>query len=577
MRTSPVVGVLFSGLVLLAVGNPFPLRAEGSTPIAAPQVADSTAQGDSARSDSTAQGADSAGASRDSLRVEQPQSEVATDTAPPSVPVSFRGEVLWNVRVPLGAFGPEARAVRSEAALDSLAEVGGDSLSIGTRVGPLGTDVLVGSTVIRIVTEADAAAASVSTAALVDEVTAALQGVSLTPQRQTLSDLARGGIYTALATALLFLALTAIGWLFPRLYQWVDHEHSHWIRGIKIQRLEVISAERITQGATVVLRALRVILVAGALYFFLPLVLSFFPPTAGIADQLVGWVVGPLSQAWSSVIRYLPNVFRIAVILVVMYYALQLVHLVFEGLRSGRIRMRGFYSDWALPTYQIVRFLLVVLTAIVVWPYLPMSDSPGFRGIAAFLGLLLTFGSASAIANMVGGIVLIYMRSFQIGDRVKISATVGDVIEKGLLVTRIRTSKNVNVTIPNSMVLGDHLINYSRAALREGVILHTGITLGYDVPWRKVHDVLKGAALGVEGVMDTPEPFVLQTALDDFYVAYELNVYTRTPSRMALIYSDLHARIQDACNEAGIEILSPHFRAERDGNPLQVPPEFAKA
>ena len=166
------------------------------------------------------------------------------------------------------------------------------------------------------------------------------------------------------------------------------------------------------------------------------------------------------------------------------------------------------------------------------------------------------------------------MRPFQVGDRVQISDTTGDVIEKGLLVTRIRTAKNVNVTIPNSMVLGHHLINYSRAAKREGVILHTTVTLGYDAPWPEVHEALLKAARGTDGAMKTPEPFVLQNRLDDFYVAYEINVYTREPNRMSTIYSDLHRNIQDACNEAGIEILSPHFRSARDGNRLQVPPRY---
>lgn len=502
-----------------------------------------------------------------------PEPEVS---ALPGAAVVLGGDTLWVVERPLGPFPPAVRAAASQRALDSIARGRPDSLAVTIDTDAAGSSLVIDGVVVATFTAADALAVGVSADSLASLAATALRARPRGGWGQTLSDLARGGAYTVLATAALIVALLLLSRLFPRLYTAVDHEQSRWIRAIRIQRLEVLSAARISQVATLVLRGLRGVLTVTVLYFFLPLVLSFFPPTAGIADQLVGWVLGPLGQAWSSIISYLPNIFRIAVILAVMYYALQLVHLVFEGLRSGRIRMRGFYPDWALPTYQIVRFLLLVLTAIVVWPYLPMSDSPGFRGIAAFLGLLLTFGSASAIANMVGGVVLIYMRSFQIGDRVQISSTVGDVIEKGLLVTRIRTSKNVNVTIPNSMVLGDHLINYSRAAVREGVILHTSVTLGYDVPWRTVHEVLKGAATGVEGVLETPEPFVLQTALDDFYVAYELNVYTRTPNRMAGIYSDLHERIQDGCNEAGIEILSPHFRALRDGHAPQVPGDYVK-
>jgi small-conductance mechanosensitive channel len=175
------------------------------------------------------------------------------------------------------------------------------------------------------------------------------------------------------------------------------------------------------------------------------------------------------------------------------------------------------------------------------------------------------------VANVVGGVVMVYMRPFQIGDRVKIADTVGDVVEKTLLVTRIRTPKNVEVTIPNSMVLGSHLVNYSTTARTGGLILHTTITLGYDLPWRRVHDVLIEAALATDGILPEPRPFVLQTALNDFHVSYELNAYTDRPGGMARTYSELHQNVQDACAAAGIEILSPLYAATRDGSASTIP------
>ncbi|HET9869504.1 MAG TPA: mechanosensitive ion channel family protein, partial [bacterium] len=188
-----------------------------------------------------------------------------------------------------------------------------------------------------------------------------------------------------------------------------------------------------------------------------------------------------------------------------------------------------------------------------------------------FLGVLLSLGSGSAVANSVAGIILTYMRPFQVGDRVMIGDTMGDVAEKNLLVTRIQTIKNEVVTIPNSMVLGNHMINYSSPATRQGLILHTAVTIGYDVPWRKVHELLTAAALSTPDLLAEPKPFVLQTSLGDYSVAYELNAYTDRPHRMAGIYSDLHQAIQDQFNQAGIEILSPQYAALRDGNRSTVP------
>jgi small-conductance mechanosensitive channel len=156
---------------------------------------------------------------------------------------------------------------------------------------------------------------------------------------------------------------------------------------------------------------------------------------------------------------------------------------------------------------------------------------------------------------------------------VKISETVGDITEKTLLITRIRTIKNEEITIPNAMILGSHIINYSTSAQDLGLILHTTVTIGYDAPWRTVHELLIAAALATEGVLDKPAPFVLQTSLDDSFVSYQINAYSEKPNEMAVIYARLHENIQDKFNEAGIEIMSPHFSALRDGNPPAMPKE----
>ncbi|HKI52961.1 MAG TPA: mechanosensitive ion channel family protein, partial [Anaerolineales bacterium] len=227
-----------------------------------------------------------------------------------------------------------------------------------------------------------------------------------------------------------------------------------------------------------------------------------------------------------------------------------------------------------IPTYQLLRFVVIALGLVVAFPYLPGSGSPAFQGVSVFVGVLFSLGSTSVVANIVSGVVLTYTRAFRVGDRVKIADTVGDIIEKGLLVTRVRTIKNVEITIPNGMVMGSHIINYSMVSQERGLILNTTITLGYDIPWRLIHEVLKKAAQATDGILPEPHPFVLQTSLDDFYVSYELNAYTNQPNKMALIYSELHQNIQDSCNEAGIEILSPHYDALRDGNTSTIPSDY---
>jgi small-conductance mechanosensitive channel len=246
-------------------------------------------------------------------------------------------------------------------------------------------------------------------------------------------------------------------------------------------------------------------------------------------------------------------------------------------IERGDISFPGFYREWAQPSYKLCLFLILALAVVVAFPYLPGSGSPAFQGVSLFLGLLLSLGSTAAVANIVGGVILIYTRAFEVGDRVQIGDAVGDIVEKTLLVTRLRTPKNVVITMPNSAVLTSNIINFS-AALREPntppLILHTTITLGYDVPWRKVHQVLLEAAMATPHILQEPAPFILQTSLDDFYVSYELNAYTDRPLMMTGIYSQLHQNIQDKCNETDIEILSPHYSAIRDGNQITIPANY---
>ena len=235
------------------------------------------------------------------------------------------------------------------------------------------------------------------------------------------------------------------------------------------------------------------------------------------------------------------------------------------------MELAGFHAELAEPTRKIAKFLLGILAVMLIYPYTPIVDSPVFQGLTVFLGILFSLGSSTAIANMVAGIVLTYSRAFRVGDRVRIGDAFGDVTEKSFLVTRVRTTKNEDISVPNATVLSTQIVNYSAMARDgSGIILHTEVTIGYDVPWPQVHQLLIQAARDTAGIEPEPPPFVLQTALGDFSVAYELNAYTKEVTRMARLYSDIHQHIQDRFAEAGVEILSPTYEARRDG-PSTVP------
>ncbi len=294
--------------------------------------------------------------------------------------------------------------------------------------------------------------------------------------------------------------------------------------------------------------------------------LSLFSWTRDFAKQSANLLGGAVFGIWQSFVDYLPDFITAMVIIFFAYLLLRLFNLVFLGIRQNRIRIPGFYPEWAKTSFGLVRLLIIAMTLVVVFPYLPGSDSPAFQGVSIFLGVLLSLGSTTAVANVVSGIVITFTRAFKVGDHVRISDSEGKVIERSAFATLLHTPKNVEVSIPTAAIMSGKVINYSTQARKAGIMLHTGITIGYDVPWPKVQELLLSAASATEHIDEKPAPFVLQTALDDNYVAYELNASTRRADMRPKIYSALHAHILDAFHTAGVEITSPQYRAVRDGN-----------
>jgi small-conductance mechanosensitive channel len=496
-----------------------------------------------------------------------------TVRAPAGTPVVYRSDTLFHIQTRLGPFSP---AERARAVSDRLARVAGDPLLSRDSVHALNEDgataIAVGDVILTTVTEADAVAAGLSRDSLAAEhlaaITRAIRGHSVWAIIKTLL---LGLLWAVIATAVLVLAIKLLNRLFPKLYALLERWRSTRIPTLRIQRLVLLSSSRMTDLLLVAAKVLRVGLVVVLLFWYVPLLFSFFPWTQGVADSLFAYILAPLREAGNAVVSYIPNVFYIGVILAFGYYLQRFIKLFFDGLERGTLQIPGFYDEWAQPTFKIVRFLILAFTIVLIFPYLPGSDSTAFKGVSVFVGVLLSFGSAGAIGNVVAGVVMTYMRPFKLGDRVRIADTEGDVIERTLLVTRVRTPKDVEITIPNALVLGSHIINYSAAALDGGVILHTDVTIGYDIPWRQVHELLLAAATETDGLLSDPEPFVLQTALGDFAVSYELNAYSEAPNRMAAIYSALHQHIQDQFQRAGVQIMSPHYENDPPSPKLPHP------
>jgi small-conductance mechanosensitive channel len=388
---------------------------------------------------------------------------------------------------------------------------------------------------------------------------------------QTLMNGLLTNLMLSLGVFIIYQALLFTSDFFPRLYTLLQswrHTRFHMIR---LKSMELLTPDQITDFLFSLTRYIQnginlILVITGITY-----TLSFFPGTQGVASVIVEKTSEILLGFRTAILSFLPNLLTLFFIIAVTYYTLKLLRFFYDGVKNNKIRIFGLHNDLVEPTYQLLRFFTFALALVAAYPFLPGSNSPVFRGLTIFTGFLLSLGSTALATNIISGIVLTYTRGLRVGDRVKIGTTTGDVVERTILVTRIRTIKNVVISIPNSMVLNNEIINYSSTPSKDGLILHTTVTIGYDVPWRKVHNLLIDSAIATKHIQSMPRPFVLQTSLDDYYVSYELNAYTAAPKLMAIIYSELHQNIQDHFNNADVEIMSPAYMAYREGNQSTLP------
>jgi small-conductance mechanosensitive channel len=494
----------------------------------------------------------------------------------PEATVSLGGKPLFVLHGRIGSFRPQDRARALVDRLEKLARderTPVDAITVTEAEGT--TDIVAGEWLLLTITDADAAAAKVPRAQLAGEWANTIRSAIDEYRREhstrgTLLSL----LYAVLATAALVLVLFLVQRGFRRLKATVGSWRATRIKPLRIQKLEVVSADRLATVLLLLVRAAQLAIWLVLLLIYAPLVFSFFPVTRRLVEGMVDGALSALRTVAATILASLPSLAFLIVVGAIAWVAIKFIRLVFNAIGGRSIVIPGFYADWAQPTYKIVRFVIIVIAAVAMFPYVPGSGSTAFRAISIFVAALVSLGSSSAVSNVIAGVVLTYTRAFQLGDRVQIGPTMGDVVARTLLVTRIRTIKNVEITIPNSQVLSSHVSNFTSRARHGGVILHTTVTIGYDAPWRKVHELLVKAARATPDVLAEPAPFVLQTSLDDSWVSYQINATTDQPSRMAEIYSSLHQNIQDTFNEAGIEIMSPNYRALRDGNRAAMPHEY---
>ena len=491
----------------------------------------------------------------------------------PGVPVVVEGDTLFYLYAKRGGHTPQQRAEMDAAAILELGKrfnLRPDSLYMESS--DIVTDLMYDNKVIASFIDQDGLWENCTR----DRLAAHNRKVIVDKLKEMKDE---HGLWQ-LGKRILYFVLVLVGqyflfrltiWLFKKLKVRIQRLKDTKLKPFSIQDYELLDTQKQVNLLIFLSNLLRYIIMFLQLLLTVPLLFSIFPQTKSLAYQLFSYIWIPVKSIFTSVVEYIPNLFTIFVIWYAVKYLVRFVHYLANEVKSERLKIRGFYSDWAEPTFHIIRFLLYAFMIAMIYPYLPGSKSGVFQGISVFVGLIVSLGSSTVIGNIIAGLVITYMRPFKLGDRIQLNETTGNVIEKTPLVTRIRTPKNEVVTIPNSFIMSSHTVNYSTSAREYGLIIHSEVSIGYDIPWRQTHQLLIEAALNTPGVIDDPRPFVLETSLSDWYPVYQVNAYIKEADRLAEIYSDLHQNIQDKFNEAGIEIMSPHYVATRDGSQSTIP------
>lgn len=379
-------------------------------------------------------------------------------------------------------------------------------------------------------------------------------------------------------TILLLSVFVGIIWSVNYLFRFLKAKVIGWVArrtsGFKIGEAEILNLPTFLKSIVFLVNVLKWVSYVVFFIIAIPLLFLIFPDTKSIAYNIFNLIWTPVKSIAIEGFDYIPKLITIIVIIFIIRHLVKAIKFIADEIDSGKMVIKGFYQDWAKPTFNIVRFLLYAFMIAIVYPYLPLSDSSIFKGVSVFVGIIFSLGSTTVIGNIMSGFVITYMRSFKIGDRVKIGDVIGDVVETTSFVIRVKSLKNEIITIPNSNVLTAQTVNFSSMQTDKGLILHTTITIGYDVPWRQIHELLISAAKATKNISQDKEPYVLQKSLDDSYVCYEINAYTNNATDQMQIYSELHQNIQDNFAKANVEIMSPLYISKRNGDKSTIPQDY---
>lgn len=487
-------------------------------------------------------------------------------------PVKLDGHFLFNVRG-VSSFPAEERAEQIGERIKNIAA--NDSISVAKIKIATTKDystIYVGKSAIVNIFDEDAEIEGIDRN-LAAQIISKKIGSAIIKYRTDRSQpvILKNVFQTLISTVILIIFIFILIRLSKRINNALQNRIKARIDAVDNISFNLIKSNQIWKGFHVLFNSIRNILIITIIGVFINYVLSLFPWTNSFAIYLLNLITNPIIHLGTSFVLYIPKLIFLIIIYFITKYVLKIIKLFFSGIEGGGIIIKDFHPEWAISTFKIVRAFIIAFAVIIAYPYIPGSDSVAFKGVSVFIGVLFSIGSSGFIGNLIAGYSMIYRSAFRKGDFIEVEGQTGFVEEQQLLVTRLRSLKNEEIILSNSILLNSKIINYTVKAKENGVILHTVVGIGYETPWRQVDAMLKLAANRTEGLLKDPPPFVLKKDLADFAVNYEINAYCKDVDKMKKVYSLLHENILDVFNENNVQIMTPSY--ERDPEIPKVVPK----
>ena len=499
------------------------------------------------------------------------EASVAVQPKPATAPVIVDGETLFVLRG-LSAYPAEERAAKTAEKIIAAAEdeaLSVDSLRLEEKEDH--HSIYIGKHLLMDVIDADARLEGVERNILAEVKLGAIREAIASYRRdRTASDLAYDIVKAIGGTGLFFLLILGLRWITRKVRELFESRYKTRLEEVEVKSRKLLRVEQVGRTMLFFLRVLLLTVALVAFYIYVNTTLSLFPWTRAVGNELLDYLIMPLISIGKGILGFLPDLIFLVILFYIVKLLLQALQGFFSTIARGEISFVDFEPEWAWPTYRIVRVVVLIFALVVAYPYIPGSESEAFKALGIFLGVLLSLGSSSFMANIIAGYLLTYRRAFKKGDIVQIGEVIGEVVDMRLLETHIHTPKNEGVVLPNTTITNGQVINFSKLAKQKGLVLHTTVSIGYEVPCRQVEALLIMAAKRTKGMLTTREPFVLHKNLGDFGIQYEINVYSDKPQNMPTLYSNLHRNIEDVFNEYGVSIMTPAYVADPQ-TPKSVP------